>query len=311
MCWLAVLPGCGWKSPTPDGSGSIECTEVQVASEVGGRLAKLLPEEGAQLKKGEVVAQIDPAEHTLRRDEAKAVLAQAQAQLELIQAGARAEDIARASEQVREAKVVAEAAAADLRRIREVFEQKSASPKQFDDAKAAAERAGAVGAAAEQNLAKLKAGNRPEEIRVAQSQVEVARARLAIYEKALADCTVVAPLDGVVTVRSRENGEMVNPGTPLLTVSRLEEVWLSVYVPETRLAQVKLGQSARVKLDGVERFFEGTVTFVSPEAEFTPKNVQTPAQRAKLVYRVKITLRNPDGWFKPGMPADGYLTQTK
>ena len=111
--------------------------------------------------------------------------------------------------------------------------------------------------------------------------------------------------------RNREPGELVSPGTVLITLSRLDEVWLSVYVPETRLANVKLGQPARVKLDGLDKMFKGTVTFVSPEAEFTPKNIQTPAQRARLVYRVKITLPNPEGIFKSGLPADGYLAEMK
>ena len=113
-------------------------------------------------------------------------------------------------------------------------------------------------------------------------------------------------MDGVVTTRSREEGEMVGVGTPLVTLSRLDEVWLSIYVPESHLGRVKLGQAAKVRIDGDGRRFDGLVTFISPEAEFTPRNVQTPDERAKLVYRVKITLKNPDGVFKPGMPADGY-----
>ena len=135
------------------------------------------------------------------------------------------------------------------------------------------------------------------------------RARLALAEKAVADCRVTAPMDGVVTTKSREEGEVISVGTPVVQLSRLDEVWLSVYVPESHLARVKLGQPARVKVDGDKRFFEGLVTFISPEAEFTPRNVQTPDERAKLVYRVKITLKNPEGIFKPGMPADGYLTE--
>jgi HlyD family secretion protein len=118
---------------------------------------------------------------------------------------------------------------------------------------------------------------------------------------------VKAPQDGVVTIRSREDGEMVSVGTPLITVSRVDEVWLSVYVPEPQLGRVKLGQTASVKVDGIESMFTGKITFVSPEAEFTPRNAQTPDERAKLVFRVKITLSNPNGIFKPGMPADAYL----
>ena len=97
-------------------------------------------------------------------------------------------------------------------------------------------------------------------------------------------------------------------GTTLLTLSRLDEVWLSVYVPEPKLGQIKIGQTARVRLDGSTNEYAGKVTFISPEAEFTPRNVQTPDERAKLVYRVKITLPNPDGVFKSGLPADGFLT---
>ena len=272
-----------------------------------GRLLRLPPQEGSALKKGELVAQLDPMDYQLKRDEAKALLLQAEAQLALMQAGSRKEDIERGREQVREAKAAADAAVADWKRIQQVFEKKSATQKQMDDAKTQVDRSAATLAAAEQNLAKLSAGNRIEEIRVAESQVAVAQARLAQLEKNLADCTVVAPMDGIVTTRSREEGEVVSAGTPLLTLSKLDSVWLSVYVPETRLGQVKLGQPAQVKLDGMEKMFEGTVTFISPEAEFTPKNVQTPEQRAKLVYRLKITLPNPQGVFKPGLPADAFL----
>ena len=307
LAGLMLAASCRLHQTEPDGSGTIECTQVQVAPQVTGRLLRLPPQEGSALKKGDLVAQLDPVDYQLKRDEAKALLLQAEAQLTLMQAGSRKEDIARGREQVREAKAAADAAVADWKRIQQVFEKKSATQKQMDDAKTQVDRSAATLAAAEQNLAKLSAGNRIEEIRVAESQVAVAQARLAQLEKNLADCTVVAPMDGIVTTRSREEGEVVSAGTPLLTLSKLDSVWLSVYVPETRLGQVKLGQPAQVKLDGMEKMFEGTVTFISPEAEFTPKNVQTPEQRAKLVYRLKITLPNPQGVFKPGLPADAFL----
>jgi HlyD family secretion protein len=309
FCWLLIgLTGCQRNGPKPDGSGTIECTQVQVAPEVGGRILKLPPREGAKLKKGDLVAELDPRDYGMKRDEVRAALATAQAQLNLLLAGAREEDIQRAREQVREAKAAAAAAQGDLQRVEKVYEQKSATQKQYDDAKTAVERTTAALAAADQNLARLLKGNRPEEIRVAEAAVEQVKVRLSQAEKAMADCTVLAPIAGVITVRSREEGEMVAPGAPLITISKLDEVWLSVYIPETRLGQVKLGQSGRVKIDGENKEFIGTVTFISPEAEFTPRNVQTPAERAKLVYRVKITLPNPAGIFKPGMPADGYLS---
>ena len=305
---LALLAGgCTWNRSGADGSGTIECTEVQVAPLVGGRLLELPPREGMALRKGERAARLDPADFELKAAESRAALAQAEAQLALLQAGSRAEDIQRAREQLREAAAAATAAAADLQRIRPVFEKHSATQKQLDDAQALAERAAAARDGAEQNLNRLVKGSRPEELRIAQTAVDFARVRVAQAEKVVADCVVFAPMDGVVTARIREEGEIVGAGAPLLTVARLDEVWLSIYVPEDRLAAVKLGQPARVKVDGDAAFYAGTVTFVSPEAEFTPRNVQTADERVKLVYRVKITLPNPKGVFKPGMPAEGYL----
>lgn len=304
---LPLANGCREQN-TADGSGTIECTQVQIAPQVAGRILQLLPHEGDALKKGDLVAKLDAADYELKRAEAAAALAQAQAQLELTQAGSRAEDIARGRQQVAEAETAVRATAADLKRVKELFRQTIETQKQMDDAQAAADRAVALKAQADENLSRLLNGSRKEEIRVAQTAVDLARARLAQAEKALADCQVFAPMDGVVTVRSREDGEMAAVGTSLVTLSRVDEVWLAIYVPETQLAHVKVGQKAWVKPDGAAKAVEGKVTFVSPDAEFTPKNVQTANERAKLVYRVKITLANPDRVFKPGMPADGYLT---
>ncbi len=304
---VALLCGCGLRAPTPDGSGTIECTQVQVAPQVAGRIAELLPQEGDAVEAGAVVARLDATDYELRMQEATAAMLQAKAQLDLVLAGPRTEDIEFARQQVNEAEASARAAATDLQRLKQALDAGSVTPKQADDARANAERTGAVLAARQRSLEKLEKGSREQEIAVARAQLQLAEARLAQAVKAVADCTVLAPMDGVVTTRSRERGEIVSPGATLLTLSRLDEVWVSVYLPETHLPRVKLGQKAKVRVDGDAKTYEGTVTFISSEAEFTPKNVQTPEERAKLVYRVKITLQNKDGVFKPGMPADAYL----
>jgi HlyD family secretion protein len=301
------LPGCGSDGSRPDGSGTIECVQVEVASEVGGRIAELGVEEGAAVRRGDTIARIEATSHKLRRDEAAAALGYAQAQLNLLAAGARDEDIERAREQTREAEAVAGAAEADLERIEGLFDAGSASEKQLGDARAQAERAAAARAAAQQVVAKLEHGSREEELDVARALVRQAEARLALAEKSVSDCVVAAPAGGTVTTLSREVGELVGAGAPIATVSRLDAVWLSIYVPGARLTGVNLGQRAQVRVDGDARLHDGTITFISPEAEFTPRDVQTPEERAKLVYRVKISLSNPEGLFKPGMAADGYL----
>lgn len=306
LAWLAI--GCSFQSAKPDGSGTIECTQIRVAPEVSGRITHLFFQEGDEIKVGQLMARLDGTNYELKCVEARAALAQAQAQLDLMLAGSRDEDVRRAREQVREAKAVAEAAAADWVRIESVFKSHSATRKQYDEAKANAERTAAIAAAAEQQLARLVNGNRSEDIRAARAMVDLAQARLAQAEKALADCAVMAPTNGTVTIRSTEEGEYVAVGSPLATLAHLDEVWLSIYIPETRLSGVKIGQTAFVTIDGDKQRYPGTITFIASEAEFTPKNVQTPDERTKLVYRVKITLPNKDRLFKAGMPADGYLS---
>lgn len=307
LAGVVAVAGCRFGHPQPDGSGTIECTQVDVAPLVAGRILELAVEEGMVVTQGQVVAVLDGREFALRRDEARGALGVAQAHLDLMLAGSRDEDIRRARAQVREAQAAADAAQADHQRVEQVFAEKSATEKQRDDARALAERMDAVLAAAQEQLARVVQGNREQEIRGAQAAVEQAQARLALMEKALADCTVTAPIAGTVTVRVRDAGEYVQAGLPLITLAKLDEVWLALYVPEDRLSLVKLGGAATVKVDGDAQAYRGTITFVSPEAEFTPRNAQTPDERAKLVYRVKVTLPNPSGVFKPGMPADGYL----
>lgn len=302
-----VCCSCNFKADKPDGSGTIECTQIRLAPEVAGRLTALLIAEGAPITNGQVIATIDPVSYQLRCDEARAAFAQAKAQWELMVAGSRDEDILRARAQVREAKAAADAAITDARRMETLLAQNSVTQKQRDDAATAQEKTTANLAAAEQQLTRLIKGNRQEEIRAAQAAVELAQARLALAEKAVSDCIVKSTATGIITTKNTEPGEMVMVGTPLATMSQLDEVWLSLYLPETKLPTVKLGQKAFIKVDGDPMRYEGIITFISSEAEFTPRNVQTPDERTKLVYRIKITLPNTRNIFKPGMPADGFL----
>ncbi len=310
--WIVPLAAllcasCSLNADKPDGSGTVECTQVRIAAEVAGRITTLSFNEGDSITNGQLLATLDPLPYQLRRDEARASLALAQAQLDLMNAGSREEDVLRARAQVREAQALAGAAAADAKRIETLFAQNSVTVKQRDDAAAAADRTAAGLAAAEQQLTRLVKGNRPEEVQAAQAAVALARARLAQTEKAVTDCVITAPMAGIITTKSAEAGEVTAVGAPLATLSRLDEVWLALYLPENKLAGVRTGRKASVKIDGDPARYEGTITFVSPEAEFTPRNVQTPDERVKLVYRIKVTLPNPKGIFKPGMPADGFL----
>jgi len=170
------------------------------------------------------------------------------------------------------------------------------------------EQARAAVAEAQQRYELVKKGPRQETIEQARARLEQARAALGLAETRRDYATLTCPLSGIVLSEHVETGEYVAPGTPVITVGDLQHVWLRAYVNETDLGRVKLGQRVRLTADTYPgKVYDGVLSFIASEAEFTPKNVQTEQERVKLVYRVKIDLANPDMELKPGMPADAEI----
>jgi HlyD family secretion protein len=135
--------------------------------------------------------------------------------------------------------------------------------------------------------------------------VKQARAALHLAEERLADTTIYAPIAGVILTKNLEAGEIVSAGTPVYTIGDLAHPWVTVYVKEDKLGLVKLQQTARVAVDSYpDKTYSGTVTSIASEAEFSPKNVQTKEERVNLVFAVEVSVENPNGELKPGMPAD-------
>jgi HlyD family secretion protein len=390
--------------------GSIEVTQVYVASKVPGRIAELLVAEGATVTAGQIVARLDAAEveaalaqaratveaatarlaqaeEALRaqRNQAGAAVAQAEAQVEAArarvpqaeiaqdwQARQVTEQVAQARAQVAAAERAADAARAniaaldatlaramqDLQRVEALFRDGAVAAQQVDAAQAQvrvlrAQREGAVAqeAAAARGVRQAEAllraaeGNRlqvkirQQDVAVAEAQVRQAqaglraarvafdlvrqreqdvaagRAQLAQAQAALdlvraqAENTILrAPVGGTVVTKSVEVGDVVPAGQRLIAVARLDPAWIRVYIPESDLPRVRLGQPARVFVDGFPgRAYEGTVTEIGQQAEFTPRSAQTREERVKLVFAVKITLPNPDLSLKSGMPADAEI----
>jgi len=288
-------------------SGHIEATEVRLAPKVGGRLEQAPFEEGDSVSSGAVVARLnaDDAEHQLAQ--ARADVEAADAQLRLLLAGTRAEDLRRAEDQLAQAQAELDAARRDLDRLTGLAERGTATEKARDDAATRREVADRAVAAARSQLDKLIAGPRRQEIEVARARRAASEARVAAVEQQIIDATVVSPTDGVITHRVAEPGEVLAPGSVIAVLTVLDRPWLTVWIDEPSLSRIRLGDAVEVRVDGRSETFPGTVSFVSPTAEFTPKNVQTPEERAKLVFRVKVRLDNSDGIFKPGMPADAYF----
>jgi HlyD family secretion protein len=319
----ALLVAC---APAPPAgqlrvSGNVEATEVHTSAEVAGRIVELRVDEGDRIEAGAVIARLDTEDTMLQIARMRADRATAVSQLRLLEAGSRAEDIRQARAQVDAATADAaavdaevKAAQLDLDRFQALLTANAGSVKQRDDAQArldtvkARQRAGQdrVRSAAE-TLARFEAGTRPEEIQTARARVAATDAQIAVLDKSLRDATVIAPISGIVTQKLVDAGEVIARGTPLVVITDLDHAWANLFVPEPMVPRVAIGQAATVLTDAGGQGLEGKVTYVSPRAEFTPRNVQTAEERSKLVYKIKVTVDNSAGVLKLGMPVDAEL----
>lgn len=200
-------------------------------------------------------------------------------------------------------------AAADLQKLMQMKDAPLTLDAQVNAAQAQLDTAEAAVAGAQAKLDQLKSGTRPESIAAARAQVQQAQAARDALRAQLNKMTLTAPHDGVVTQRFLDLGEMAAAGSPVFHISDLDTATLTIYIPEDRIGRVQLGAPARVTVDSFPgRTFTGTVTFISPQAEFTPKNVTTPDQRSTQVFAVKVQVDNSsDHALKPGMPADAVV----
>jgi HlyD family secretion protein len=312
-----LLTGCRHEavSTVPRASGYVEATEIRIASKVPGRVVEVLVVEGVRVEAGQRLVTLSTTETDLALRQVRADRDQAQAQWRLLRAGSRPEEVQQAEAQAAAAisdRKVAEAELAAAREDEARFEQlvknRAGSEKQRDDAVARRTRAEAQLRATEDRaraaaaaLARVQSGARPEELDAAAARVAAVEARIAQLEHDRAEATIVAPGAAVVSSRLVEPGELVAPGTPLLRLVDLDRAWASAYVEDPLVPALKLDQAATVVTDTGDRL-PGRISFISSKEEFTPRNVQTSAERAKLVYRVKVSVDNRQGVLKVGMP---------
>jgi HlyD family secretion protein len=201
-----------------------------------------------------------------------------------------------------------ESAEAAVKQIKERQSLVLAGPRreQIEAASAQVVRARAALKMAESNTLEIK--RREQELPLRRAEIARARASLALIDSQLADTTAVSPVDGVVLVKSADVGEVLAAGTTVVTVGDIDHPWLRAYINETDLGRVKLGKKARIRTDSYpDKEYEGRVSFIASEAEFTPKQIQTKEERVKLVYRIKIDLDNPRRELKSNMPADAEV----
>lgn len=286
-------------------SGNIEVVDAQLSFKIGGRVSQRAVSEGDHVKAGQLIAQLDDIEQTQQLALRRAELAAAEAALAELEAGSRLQEIASAEATVRSAEAERDRAQLDFTRQQELLNRAAISNREFEASQAQLKVAEAKLAEASERSKLVREGARPETIQQARARVQQARATVNLAETQVANARLLSPLDGVVLSHNIEPGEYVAPGTPIVTVADTAHVWVRAYVNETDLERIRHGQAASIHTDAVpNRTFTGKVGFISSEAEFTPKTVQTAKERVKLVFRIKVDIANPDDALKPGMPAD-------
>lgn len=289
-------------------SGNIEATEVNVGFKISGRIERLFVQEGEWVEKGKVLAKLDDEDLLHRLAVAQATLKSAQARLNKLLAGSRPEEIREAEAGLQQAQFDLENKKTHYERMKTLFERGVVPKETFDNAETGFKVATAALQRARENYQLIKKGPREEDIEDGRAQLEQAKASLQLIETQLGYTTLTSPLSGVVLVKSAERGEVVNPGTSILTLADIENVWLKAYVPETDLSRIKWDQEVSVTTDlKPQKTYKGKISFISSQAEFTPKQIQTEKERVTLVYRIKIDIPNPEKELKPGMPADGKI----
>lgn len=310
------------------------------AGQIVARLDSLDLAQEVALRKAELraaqasLAELEAGYRTEEIAQAEANMEKAQSRLDELLAGSRPQEIAAAEASVRNAQVNSSHLKIEFERRSKLLKANTIAPREFDRAKSEYERALANYHEAQENLklikegprkeqidqaraalsearqhhALMKKGPREETIEQSQARLEQAEAALALAEIRLGYATITTPFAGLVLSENVESGEYVAPGTPVITLGDMANVWLRAYINETDLGRVKPGQKVHVTTDTYpEKIYEGRISFISSEAEFTPKNVQTQKERVKLVYRAKIDIPNPDMELKPGMPADAEI----
>ncbi len=304
-----MLMGCGnGHKGTIEASGTLEAVEVKVSAKVPGQVERLFVDEGSQVNQGDTLATLDHSTQEIQWRQAQAGVELADAQYKLLLNGARSEDIQQAEDALKQLEASTKVATDDYNRMKDLYASKSISKKQFDDAESKYIITKAQLSSARENLKKMQRFARPEDLEAAKARLDQAKANADLLRKQINDAYVVAPVSGTVTNKPVEVGELVGVGSTIVTISQLNTLNLMIYISDSELGKVKLNGTAEIVIDTyAEKTFPGRVVYISPVAEFTPKNIQTKEDRTKLVFGVKLEVDNKDGILKAGMPADAYV----
>jgi HlyD family secretion protein len=305
---LAAVSACRGKD---DGkivhlSGRIEAPLVDLAPKVSGRVVEVLVREGDRVKAGDVLARLDLGETALAVERDRENVRSAEAKYEDLASGSRRPEISAAEAEVSDRRAAVDLARRELGRQEMLLEKKVGTVRDHDRAKTDLERAQSALKSSEERLRLAVEGSRRDQTAGARFDADRAKVQLRQSETVAREAEIRAPADGVILHRMAEPGLLLAAGQPGLTMAFLDRLYVRTFIPETKLGRVRSGQSAKVSVDSFPgRTFEARVAEISPDAEFTPKPVETRNERVNLVYSTKVDLVS--GWKEPlvpGQPAD-------
>ena len=284
--------------------GNIDIREADLAFNNNEHIDTLLVQEGDHVRKGQLLATLHDDRMKARVAATAAMVASRKAALARLEAGSRPEEVRQARADVAAARAVLNETTASYKRKNDLLRRKVASQQEVDDARAKLDTARARLKVAEEALALAIAGPRVEDIEEARAILKSEQAQLLLAQEVLNDASLYAPADGVIRNRILEPGDMVSPQKPVFTLAMTNPVWVRSYVPESSLGKISLGMSAKVYTDSFpDKTYAGWIGYISPTAEFTPKNVETPELRTRLVYQLRVYVCNAEDELRLGMPA--------
>lgn len=293
------------KSEAIEASGLIEAVETEIRAKVQGEVKEIYAKEGDKIKKGDLLCLVDDEKLLIQLSQVRAGLEGARSKLELFKKGTKKELIAMAKSQLEEAGKELELAQKNEQRLTKLLSEGAVSEAQKEQADLRLKAAQEGHKSAGENYQLLLRGKEKEEIEMVEAEISGLQAQEQFLQSQIQDTRVISPVDGFLEIRHIEKGELALAGTLLFSLIDLNQAYVNAYLPERYVGRVKVGSPIEVISDSFpDKVFKGRVDYISDQAEFAPKNIQTKEERLKLVFRVKSYLQNTEGELKPGMPVD-------
>ncbi|OGI19442.1 MAG: hypothetical protein A3B68_03870 [Candidatus Melainabacteria bacterium RIFCSPHIGHO2_02_FULL_34_12] len=297
-------------------SNSIEAKDVRVSPKVGGRIKKIYIKEGDYVRRGQIILELEGDEIIAQLNQAKANRDKAYSELADLKKGARSQELAQAKAQTIRSKALHEEAKAkytnalsDYKRMESLFKDGAISKQTYDNYKTRFEVAEKEVISSEQDYINAREneslvieGPRKDQVNALASQVEYFNAKITELEKYVNELTVISPINGEVSSFDLKVGELIKSNQQLATITDLSDIYVRVYIPSNKLSKIKLNQKLKVVADAYPgEYFDGHISYIGSQAEFTPRNIQTAEERTNLVYPIKAQIQNKENKLRDGM----------